>query len=483
MYAHNGGKFDWHFLLDDLEPWEPIMVIAGRLAKFKIGKAEFRDSYNLMPMPLAAYKKDDIDYSIMEPDVRELSENMAKIRKYLQSDCEYLFELLSLWIEEFGMHLTLAGASMKAYERISGRDAPKTSESFYKVFDPYYYGGRVECFETGEINREFRIVDINSAYPHAMMSEHPTGDTWSESKFLPVTDSEISRSFIRLRATAQGAFPYRGRDNSLGFPADGTEYVFTVTGWEYLAARDTGTLGAHSVHSCITLSDTVEFSDYLNHFYEMKNVAKRQGDKARYEFAKRFLNSLYGKHGANPENYDEYTIVSPSDQEYAEFNDGYQFCAHMGKWALVSRPLAEEKRRYYNVATAASITGFVRAMLWRAICQAKGVIYCDTDAIMCDDPGSLDLHPERLGAWDVEAVCSYGAIAAKKLYAVKTHDVDDNGAAKWKTACKGVRLTADEIVRVSRGETLIYSPPNPTFSLKSGVRFTPRQVRRATPPT
>lgn len=58
LYAHNGGKFDWHFILDYLEPFTPINIINGRIAKFKIGVCEFRDSYNILPIPLAAYQKE-----------------------------------------------------------------------------------------------------------------------------------------------------------------------------------------------------------------------------------------------------------------------------------------------------------------------------------------------------------------------------------------------------------------------------------------
>src|SRR5262245_9928069 len=44
-YAHNGGKFDWHFLSAHMDPDQPLLVINGRLAKFRIGMCEFRDSY------------------------------------------------------------------------------------------------------------------------------------------------------------------------------------------------------------------------------------------------------------------------------------------------------------------------------------------------------------------------------------------------------------------------------------------------------
>lgn len=491
VYAHNGGKFDWHFLLDHLEPWEPLMVIAGRLAKFKIGKAEFRDSFNIMPMSLATVQKDAVDYATFEADVRHL--HMHTIRAYLKSDCMYLHQMLTAFIEEFGLHLTQAGASVKAWERIAGIKAPVTSEGFYAEIAPHYYGGRVQCFTSGEINEKFQIIDINSAYPFAMMSFHPSGPDIYMSDSLPPTDDLISRTFITLQADSLGAFPIRNDTGALTFPDDGLIRTHHVTGWEYLAARDTGALRNCTVINVKNLTESTEFGKYLDHFYAMKTDSKRAGfadgawhdmkQKARYEFSKRFLNSLYGKMGSNPENYEEFTVVAPRYIDAAGEEDGYQFVCELGDLALVSRPLPDEKRRYYNVAIAASITGFVRAYLWRAIVTSRKaggrVHYCDTDCLWTTNTGDIPLHPENLGAWDVEATCDYAAIAGKKMYAAQTTKHDEDGQRVWKTASKGVRLEKEQIVHVAQGKTIVYSPENPTFSLSRGIQFIPRTIRRS----
>jgi DNA polymerase elongation subunit (family B) len=135
--------------------------------------------------------------------------------------------------------------------------------------------------------------------------------------------------------------------------------------------------------------------------------------------------------------------------------------------------LADDEQRFYNVAVSASITGFVRAYMWDAMTKCENVMYCDTDSIICTDTGELDLHPTELGAWDVEAVGDYGGIAGKKLYALQT----DNG--EWKTASKGVRLDAHEILAVAKGKEIVFHPMNPQFSLKRGVRFQARKVKRS----
>jgi len=462
VYAHNGGKFDWMFLINELEQFQPLMVISGRLAKFKIGKAEFRDSYNILPVPLAAYKKDEIDYALFEPGIRDIPENARKIREYLRGDCVYLYQLISDFQREYGNGLTLAGCAMKKWQKIAEVKAPETSAEFYETISPFYYGGRVECFKIGPIDTQFKVIDINSAYPFAMMQNHAYGNSYDTSNALPTSRAYTERAFIKLRGISKGALPYRDIVGALTFPSDDIERVYTITGWEFLAAVDTRTLLNWEILEVIHFADSINFRDYVNYFYEMKaNAAKGSPE---YIYAKLFLNSLYGKFGSNPEKYEEFTIVRPQYIEAATC-DNYDYCADLGKWALLSKPLAEHKQRYYNIAVAASVTGFVRAYLWRAINKCKGVLYCDTDSIACEDSGDLALHPTDLGAWDLEAECDYGGIAGKKLYAFH---IKDGG---FKKASKGVRLTAEEILDVSRGKEAIYEPDAPSFSIKRGLQI------------
>lgn len=468
VYAHNGGKFDWFFLLEHLEAFEPIMVIGGRLSKFKIGACEFRDSINILPIALRDFKKDDFDYTILEESERNKPENYKKIQAYLKNDCQYLYDVVNQFVDEYGMQLTVAGSALKVWSKMTGEKAPQTSGLFYQEIAPYYYGGRVEVFKGGLINEPFTVIDINSAYPFAMKHAHPYGENFSISDQLPKTDKVLQRAFIRLTAKSTGAFPFRTK-SGLHFPADNIVREFFISGWEYIAARKTGTLFIGEIISCITFPDVIRFDDYIDHFFQKKSDCKKSGDKAGYIFAKLFLNSLYGKFGANPEKYSEYTVIPPRYIEAAE-TDGYGFCAELDKWALVSKPLEEEKQRYYNVAVAASITGFVRAYMWESINKCSGVRYCDTDSIVCTDSGKLKLDPVELGAWDIEARGNFGGIAGKKLYALQS----DNG--DWKTASKGVRLTPAEIMRVANGHMVEYKPDAPSFSLKRGINFNSRKV-------
>ena len=125
VYAHNGGKFDFHFMFSHLEEYSEIMIINGRIAKFKIGLAEFRDSFLIIPTALKAFKKDDFDYSLLEYEVRYKRDNWAKILKYLESDCRNLHEYVSEFIGRFGANLTVAGTAMKQWQAMTGETPPR----------------------------------------------------------------------------------------------------------------------------------------------------------------------------------------------------------------------------------------------------------------------------------------------------------------------------------------------------------------------
>lgn len=492
-YIHNGGKFDYHFLTQFIADWEPLTIINGRLAKFRIGQCEFRDSINIIPAPLAAFQKDEIDYTIFEEDKRCDPKNWQKISSYLQSDCIYLGLMVRQFIQDYGLHLTQATAAMKNWEKIANVKKPKTSQSYYDEMQDFYYGGRVQCFQRGIIEKPFKVIDIKSAYPFAMVHEHPWGQAFGFSDTIEGwSDDRISRAFIELHADSHGAFPCRIKDAGLQFPADGIARKFSISGWEYLAARDTGTLKNASIESVRYYYDTINFREYVEHFFAIKaeagamlEVLSREHEDwgkyaAQYLFAKIFLNSLYGKFASNPENYAEFMTIPAEKMAGANALDGWDFCKLLSQdTAVVTRPLPEEKHRYYDVAVSASITGFVRAYLWRAIQQCEGVMYCDTDSIACEDTGSLKLGKD-LGAWDLEAVCDMAAIAGKKLYAFRRASGSYNPAKEkqYKTASKGVRLDAPEIIEIAAGRAQVYIPEVPTFSIRRDPVFTPRTIKR-----
>lgn len=517
-YAHNGGRFDWHFLLPYANAYDSVMLINGRISKMMLGDCECRDSMNIIPVSLAQMEKETIDYSIMEKGEREKPKNKLAISKYLKSDCVNLHKFVTRFIEDYGMQLTQAGAAMKQWQKISNQALPNSGRIFYHEILPYYFGGRVECFERGIIEDKFSVYDINSAYPRAMLESHPYSINYGR-----IAGFHAKSDFYRVRCISHGAFPFRGLGLADGhsaaglqFPNDDISREYTITKWEYQAGLDTGTIEDVEVLESLIFMGHTDFSEYINHFYEKRRECQRLGDAAGSLFCKLLMNSLYGKFAANPENYDEYMIV-PEDVVSALGKTGWSYAGDFGPWGLASTPLKEERQRFYNVATGASITGYVRAMLWRAICDAKGAIYCDTDSIAVRHKGSGIILGAALGEWKHEGNFDRAGIGGKKLYIMRginsgletrnkktllsepidpnyddKQEVDssekENGknrlelatveaARFYKTASKGARLTHAQLWKVARGESVTYSQEAPTFSPKRAPKFITRKIR------
>lgn len=477
IYAHNGGKFDYHFILDFLEPNKEIMFINGRIAKFKIGQCEFRDSYNILPIPLKAYQKDEFDYRILEAGERDKPHNKKLISSYLRGDCVYLWELVNAFREKHGNSLTQAGASMKLYSSMTGREPPQSSEEFFNDLQPYYYGGRVQCFEKGIRQEAFQVFDINSAYPAAMLHPHPISTTFKTLRATADYCQERPQAFFNLTCISKGAFPWREKvGKKLIFPTDGEKREYFVTGWELRAALANNAVSDITVHKVIDFDEYADFKDYILPLYEQRLAAKERNDKADDILCKLAMNSLYGKFGADPNNYTRARIFGhdfTNDLIMGGLISSagvYHYMTHLGEYPIGVRELQDHEKRFYNVATAASITGYVRAFLFDSLCRVDGPLYCDTDSIACRDGGALPCGKE-LGLWKHEGEFQEWAIAGRKLYAFFGKD-------GTKIASKGAKFTADEIREIAAGNPQTYRQDAPTFSVKLGARFVERTISR-----
>lgn len=464
VYAHNGGKFDYHFMLHRIDPFKPLKIINGRLAEFRCGRAICRDSYNILPVALSKMQKDDFEYWKMEKDVR--ADYMDEIREYLYHDCKYLYDFVSRYIDAYGPNITLASGALKYWRDViemGKRDIPKTGPDFYDSFKPYYYGGRVTPFKSGIFTGNFTVVDINSAYPDKMRDEHPWGSITEVTKHIP--DSKMNLAFLDVECVSYGALPKRTKVGGVGFPDDGIRRLYRITGHEFVAALETGTIEDVEIKRGEIFASSINFQDYVNHFYDLKKITPK--DDPNYLFYKLHLNSLYGKWAANPREYKDYRLG-----DFGEKIDGYESGSILGEYQLFHKPIDEAKQRWYNVATAASITGAVRAFLWRSICQVDTPYYCDTDSIICENVGNLSIG-EELGQWDIEGNPDKLAIAGPKLYATW-----ENGKAT-KERSKGVRLTASEIEKIAADPSAYvrYESDSPTFSVSNGVKFMSRIVK------
>lgn len=477
VYAHNGGKFDFHFLLEYFD--EDIKIINGRIAKCTLfdGRIELRDSYLIIPVALGQFDKIEIDYNKMKKDQREKNKN--EIIRYLRKDCTSLFSLVKTFYDRFGLNLTLASTALKELKK-TGYDVSNTFDRYDAKFRPFYFGGRVQCFKTGHFKAKdepMDYADINSAYSYAMKHEH-----WFDSnhkELLKLPDRENGSWFAKITAKSEGVLPSRcEKSKKLMFTLDDDYKEYYASGWEINKGLEHGKLKIKSVTRAYVPMFLRCFSEYIDKWFAEKAAAKGV-DPIAYLFAKLMQNAAYGKFGQDGRKFEDYRLVERGqwpERTKLEIENGadkWRFKSDTDSgMSLFYRPAPTDK--FYNVPTAASITAFVRAYLFENILASDDPIYCDTDSIICRKfNGNIGAE---LGQWEIEAKLHEVFVAQKKMYAAREWVHSDKGPInKTKVATKGVRLSFKEIAG-SFGDEITHKKDAPAYSLSKGPRYIQRKI-------
>lgn len=503
LYAHNGGRFDFLFMLREIGA-DP-MIINGRLVCVTLGEHELRDSWAILPVALGqAGDKGEIDYRLMRRVFRNRPPVRRKILDYLRQDCEVLLDAVLAYRERFGNKVTMASAAIReldlSVERETGEPAVYTLYRMHPdqdaEFRRFYFGGRVECFERGALSDDFVVVDANSLYPSVMLArEHPTGRD-----FLRQETIDDRTDFAIVDADSRGAFPLRAEDGSLAFPH--ARAVFRVTGHELRAAMELGLADVRRLLWAAWCPVRTSFASFVREFYDLRLAAADAGDEVGKLHYKLVLNSCYGRFALNADRIMEWCIASigatPGPDEIDQVTGEPVYWrawepAYLGQDVCFWRRDADpdtRRRALRNVATGASIAGAARAELLRAIAQAERPVYCDTDGLICRR-AAVQIGPD-LGQWKVEAEGTHAFIAAKKLYCLAdarrgaTREemaadrfvmVDGRTVPVVKLASKGVRLTGQEIARAARGDSVTWQAERPTISVAGVQTYMKREVR------
>lgn len=146
--------------------------------------------------------------------------------------------------------------------------------------------------------------------------------------------------------------------------------------------------------------------------------------------------------------------------------------AELDELDIIQTPNAGQ---FYDVALAASVTGYARAYLFRQMMKVENIAYSDTDSIICK--GSRDTFDigENIGQWEHVCTLSDFHVAGKKLYAGK----DEKG--EWVTAHKGfskLDTCAEDIVKVALGGEVMVKRSAPSINVAGEQKFINRRMRQ-----
>lgn len=519
IYAHNGGKFDWLFLLYKLRG-EVSFKGRGIMAA-RIGRHEIRDSYHIIPERLAAYQKDEFDYSILVKSKRNKPANRKKIIDYLINDCRYLLDIVLAFVEVHGLKLSIGQAAMAAM-KAAGYEVERLTEGADDVLRKFFFGGRVECLAgpgvwsappgAGPI---WKLYDVNSMYPFAMANyAHPICNNYFRKK--PVNNRPNPETvFLELTCDNYGALVAKGEDGETTTGIGRGRFLTTI--WEYQTALKYGLIENIEIHSLLDFPKRTTFANFVIPLYEKRQLTKKKlramkesGDDSSAEylltkkddiFLKLILNNGYGRMAINPRRFREHYItdlrdratgerIKPPAEWFEHFSDEWrrekrgQLPATENEalnYAIWERK-ADKRLLFHNVAAAASITGAARSILMEAIQNAVDPIYCDTDSLICRALENTDLDPERLGAWDLEDKFTEVVVAGKKLYACDKGPTYEK-KKRYKLRSKGTAgMSYEEIKSLVDGEKITVKSRAPTINRRGQQLWINREVRATARP-
>ena len=510
IYAHNGGRFDFYFLLKHLRG--EVKFKGRALMSAMIGNHHLRDSFHIIPERLANYKKDHFDYTQLKRC------NRHKIReeaiKYCVADCAYLLDIVTHFVQNNGLKISIGQAAMASLKG-EYSDVGRLGRGMDAYCRKYFFGGRVECLlGPGLWEGDFKLYDVNSMYPYAMANRsHPIGG--DDDFYFRKGSPGAHTVFLEIDCDSYGALVTRTKEGETLAPYGRGRFMTTI--WEYETALRLGLIENVKFITMVDCHRRSDFSRWINPLYALRMETKKQmgeleaaGKKNTPEYdeikkqnilIKLFLNNAYGKFAQNPERFKECYITEvnekpPEDKNSRKIRADKQEVnwfrsLETDDYWLWERPCPSV--RFNNVATAASITGAARAILLEALHAARNPIYCDTDSIICEDlkaSETIVIDKEALGAWDIEARIEKIIVVGKKQYSyfkkgeqaevIKTKGVSGKVIVRDPETHKEIErrhLAFKDFLAMLRGEIVEVIQNAPTIGKGGDQQYMRRRIR------
>lgn len=493
VYIHN-MEFDLRKIpmVFDAEhvQWKKSLTINRRFAVLKNKHCTYHDSFKILPSSLASLSKDfGVEHGKMDlweavqiscpGEYKNLVDYFDRCDiddplylEYLGYDVISLYEvihkvmdMLKMPSKDFVRCVSTASLSRKIFKKGLGDKkfkSPRNYHTDYEIMTEYkwrtkkdleiewfirmgYCGGRTEVF-IPELKMPGYHYDLNSQYPFVMLGDYPIGkpmytenparakryfEDWQNGylKGLGFVNASV---YVPMQAIP----PLPVQMGKLTFPCG---HIYGIWGYEELdyAVKHCGVV-IEQYHALCHFSKTYPvFKNFINYFYGMKEEATEKGEQALRTLAKLIMNVGYGYTGMSREDKTTLDALENADQ--------YKEISYIDPEIGFLEAPVDIKAEYIQVQIAATVTARAR-LIWlkaaRSILNRGGrVYYGDTDSLVSDIPMlSPDVHPTRLGAWDLESRPSYALYLKPKVYC---EVIDAAAKVKFKGVTKETQSTYD----------------------------------------
>lgn len=328
-----------------------------------------------------------------------------------------------------------------------------------------YFGARTECFRVGAFtNTPLVQVDINSMYPHQMLSQkYPTKLThWGMKCRITTLDHFCRQGCVMARViinTDEPVYPVK-LDGKTIFPIGSFEANLSTPELIYGIKHN----HIREVKEYAYYWSANIFSEYIEYFYNLRLKYKATNNIAYDSFCKYMMNALYGKFGQKSDLVLEDSLVEGApDGRTIEFHaDKKCFITTTNFFGRMIKTMPRQQEgRNAIVSIAAHVTAYGRMKLWEYIKKVgrDNLFYCDTDClIMHDKPELLKLIPISdtiLGDFKIE----------KRATKIVIHTLKDYHFARSQRI-KGVSKRAEHI---GKNKYKQFRFPGILSELKSGL--------------
>lgn len=367
----------------------------------------------------------------IEVDFDSATEEQLSV--YCFRDTEITFDALIKYINfvhenKLGnFALTRASQSMKGYRHrfMKEKLLYHTDPEITDLERAAYFGGRTECFRTGEIEGgPFIDLDINSLYPYIMKTKKMPArvfDYYDDPTMQDLIDG-IKRHGCIAEVnidTDRPVYPYR----------EGAKLLFPV-------GQFTTSICTESIKNGIERNEIKGvkrlalydmeyiFGEYIDYFYEIRMQARKENNTIVDRMAKLFMNSLYGKFAQLKE-----TIIIEKEIEGNEYSRMEVYDAITGEQQIITKLFGRltvtrgrEPIEGSIFSIPAHVTEYARNLLWSIMANTgtDKILYCDTDCIKIRKSDLPLVHypidAVSLGALKVEAEYSRLSIHGPKDY-------------------------------------------------------------------
>lgn len=416
IYAHNGGKYDFLFIMEKLKYSCTITDINGRIfkmrIKFKYGTVEFIDSFYSLPFSLEKLINtfiSDMEFKKIPVNFENLKLNNT-LKLHCKNDTQSLYYILLTFndlLNNLGCEYkgTLAGISLDLYLR----KYLKLNLPSYFHLDGYlrqgYYGGRTEVYK--KYLREGYYYDFNSLYPAVMYENYfPVG---SPSVYLNYKLAKSDIGFCELETEINlNLPPLPVKFNKLLLYPNGN-----IKGWyslEYLKLLDRFKI-PYKLGKAVIFDKQKIFKDFVSDLYGLRLKNK---NNVMDVVCKLLMNSLYGKFAQNIKQKTFYLMPVKTD-------DKTNYSIYYDIWFNET----DRKLPFQLIGLSSYVTTYAHLKLFEYI--NKNTFYVDTDSIFTDL--KLPVSSE-LGALKLESEIKEAVFISQKNYSFL--DTGNNQTIKFK---------------------------------------------------